>query len=374
MKIAMYGTPSRWKFTCDYISRSITGLDVTHVVIPYNRDFSAQMPKNVKAVTVDESIQLYKEKIIDAIVLTNSTVDVDLPRSITRQHIRNYKASGVKNIFVLSNYPSDMSSVAFWKLHSEKSFLEYMETNLIDSCNLNCKACSHFSSLFKNDSVYPVEDFRRDVRELSKKIDLVTLRLMGGEAFLLKNLDDYCNIAREYFPQTFIIVVSNGLLIPQVSDKIFDSIKRNKIIVDVTQYQPTVKMKDQIEQVLKSKQVPYVFGREVEFFYAAVRNEPGLSDMNQSIRYCTNNICYFLRRGKVYKCPFDALVYKYGEKFNKMIPGGTGSGADIYAENFLEQLQYVVDFPVQNCKLCPEQYVKIPWKAENKPKAIDWTR
>ncbi len=103
----------------------------------------------------------------------------------------------------------------FW-LNSDKSYLPYLETHLIDSCNLNCKSCGHYASLFTDKDFYALDEFRRDIRQLADNVDLVMLRMMGGEPLKLKNLDEYIEIARQYLPNTNLRIVTNGLLIPNL--------------------------------------------------------------------------------------------------------------------------------------------------------------
>ena len=135
-------------------------------------------------------------------------------------------------------------------LDADKSFIPYLETNLIDGCNLNCKGCTHFASLFTRDEFYPLENFRRDVRRISQSCDVIKFRLLGGEPFLLKNLDEYIKIARQYLPKADLRIVTNGLLIPDVAPKIFDFIRENNFVIDISAYAPTLKILDKIKAIL----------------------------------------------------------------------------------------------------------------------------
>ena len=50
-----------------------------------------------------------------------------------------------------------------------KPELEYLETHLVDHCNLNCKACTHFCPLVKNKYFHNIDNFKKDIKVLSQK-------------------------------------------------------------------------------------------------------------------------------------------------------------------------------------------------------------
>ncbi len=200
-------------------------------------------------------------------------------------------------------------------LDAEKSFIPYLETNLIDGCNLNCKGCTHFAALFGKDEIYPLETFRRDVRRLSQLADVYRFRLLGGEPFLLKNLDEYLKIARTYLPKTGLRLVTNGLLIPSVSQKILDAIRENNFVVDVSAYQPTMKIFDKIKEVLTSNGIRFIsYNSAIEKFTVFLSSHSGNNPL-KSRSICFDDGCRFLRDGKIYKCPIDSLKYRLAEKF-----------------------------------------------------------
>ena len=124
---------------------------------------------------------------------------------------------------------------------------------------MNCKACTHFAPFFKQDDIYPLENFRRDVQQLSKVCDVAAFYLLGGEPLLLKNLDEYIRIARQYMPKSNLSIWTNGLLLPTTSQKIFNALREEKFVVTVTMYAPTFKIRDQIKEILSSNGISFVF-------------------------------------------------------------------------------------------------------------------
>ena len=333
--------------------------------------FVELIPPSVHEIDEFESIDLYHEGKIDSIVFSFPR-NTGFDRDLFDYFLRTYKLHRVENLQMLVNYPyASFQAASMMELDSSKSFLEYIETHLVDGCNLNCRSCGHYASLFSKDEIYPLDEFQRDMRRLSQTIDVANLRLMGGEPFLLKNLDEYVKIARKYCPRTIILLVSNGLLIPAASEKVFRAIRENQVIVDITEYPPTTNIKPQIEQALTNQNIKFLFGRRVEEFFMNFVHERSIWNPFESIQNCGSRFCFFLRHGKIYKCPFDALNYKFEEKFPiKKFP--MNSGIDIFAENFVEQLQHIVRYPIKMCEVCPPKKPSEPWRVENNPTAEDW--
>lgn len=187
---------------------------------------------------------------------------------------------------------------------------------------------------------------------------------------LLKNLDQYIRITRQYFPKTNLRVVTNGLLIPKMSQAVIDAIVETKAVVSVSVYPPTVKVLDKIKAVLEENKIFYKLNPIQNFgVFLTLHND---NNPEQARKFCAgNDICRFLRDGKIYKCPPDALKFRLAEKFNiEGLPAATG--VDLYAQNFSLLIQ-MLDYNVEMCHWCSEQKTRrIPWASSNNPKLENW--
>jgi molybdenum cofactor biosynthesis enzyme MoaA len=108
----------------------------------------------------------------------------------------------------------------FWNDFSlfGKPQLGYLEANLVDHCNLNCRRCSHFAPLAEPHFVAP-DDFERDMRRLSALFrNIRVIRLMGGEPLLHPEAERFLSIARTAFPLARIHLVTNGLLLDELRE------------------------------------------------------------------------------------------------------------------------------------------------------------
>lgn len=100
----------------------------------------------------------------------------------------------------------------FYK-YDDVTYLDYIEININDHCNLNCKGCSHFAPLapasFKN-----FNTFLKDIKRLKQLIPhIFKIRIMGGEPFLNPELKRYVETLKEVYPYSDLRIVTNGLLL-----------------------------------------------------------------------------------------------------------------------------------------------------------------
>ena len=63
--------------------------------------------------------------------------------------------------------------------------MKYIETHIVDHCNLNCRGCSHFSPLAKP-YFKSLDEYKREFERLAEITNhyIQQIRIMGGEPFL----------------------------------------------------------------------------------------------------------------------------------------------------------------------------------------------
>lgn len=274
--------------------------------------------------------------------------------------------------------PWSLDEEIIWYVFGQKTdrIVPYIEVNLTDACNLKCKGCTHFSSLYEESSIYPLYDYEKDLRKLRNAGQIFRLRLLGGEPFLIKNLHEYIRITREIFPESMIEIVTNGLLVTKVKQEIMMAIRDYDICISVSLYLPTCKIKKEIEEQLRAYDILYYFDtgnteREITMFYRNLTLQD-THDAEISNSVCLSSACTFLRRGRIYKCPFDGLVndfYRYYE-----VDGKHESGVDLdrNADYIYEKLKEYALRPIKLCRYCSEEPESIPWSVEAKPALGDW--
>ena len=113
-----------------------------------------------------------------------------------------------------------------------------LEYHLVDSCNLNCAGCSHYSSLVNKPTYKTVEEIVSEFNLLKSKVGnkLINLRLLGGEPLLHPHICECLRTIRKLFPNTNISLVTNGLLLEKMPQEFYDTCLECHIRIRITDY------------------------------------------------------------------------------------------------------------------------------------------
>lgn len=247
-----------------------------------------------------------------------------------------------------------------------ETVLPRLDIHLSDRCNLNCVGCTHYSPLF--DEVGCSEDtIIGDLEKvLTKFSNVARLNLLGGEPLLNKNLENILVSIRGMFPNTSIVLFTNGILVPALSASVLKAISKLKIKLYISEYTPTHRMKEKIQQTLEYYKVQYSFSgyeQKLKFNKPLARD---LSNMHENI--CMSDGCISLRDGKIARCPTLLYVFKLNEEFQCRYPE---SGIyDLNDSNFTgSQLLKKLKDAVPLCDYCIKN--EIEWHTCGKNKRLE---
>lgn len=239
--------------------------------------------------------------------------------------------------------------------------LPSVEMHVMDCCNLNCRGCSHFSPIYPRD-IPDLEVRCKDIEKL-KSIFLYIARfyILGGEPFLHPQLEQYIYKIRKMLPETEINIVTNGLLIPRVDAGILESIRNNNIIVEISGYEPTYKMIQNITARLEAFNIQYWVGK------LALRkrfNKPlSLIENSKYKQKCISDGCISIYEGKISRCPTLMYINQFNKVFNTNLPDeGIINLDDI---NNGRELLNILKQEVPLCKHCVEN--EIDWSPCGNP-------
>lgn len=210
------------------------------------------------------------------------------------------------------------------KIDLQKPFLNYLEMNVVDHCNLNCKGCAHFSNICDN-NIVKLEEFKRDMELIANNFNVYNFRVLGGEPFLHPELKELLCILKEKLKGTRITIVTNGLLLDRADKELLDYISKNDILLTLSLYEPTYEKIDKIKAILNEYNIKYLFNddfyrplEKIDKFQTRLTLEKE-NDGLISSKKCTGRFCRFVRNGKITKCYYPLLVdilnKKYGTSF-----------------------------------------------------------
>lgn len=366
MKIAIWGAG---KFGC-YIKNQLDERgDITLVGFIDSNIKVGEKVEGLKVMTLAQSQEYQIDLILIAII--NLTSVFKQLKQVNTAKIGIIRGKVYKLKRKLSNNIFEDENILWLKdIEFHKPFLNHLETNIMDSCNLNCRGCSHFSNLFESNASVDFKTFCEDLKKLAEHTWINLLCLLGGEPLLNEKLTDYIEFARKTLPLAEIEIVSNGLLIPKQSQEFFDCCRKNDIIISISGYRPTLLMKDKIVSILEEKEVDYVFRQDVSSFGKNIDLQ-GKAEPESAFKRCREKDCHFFRNGKLYKCPFEALGNKLFNHYDIDIQLEGGADINDANLNWIELVTKLNEKSISACCYCGEEE-RMEWKIANTPKLEDW--
>ena len=258
-----------------------------------------------------------------------------------------------------------------YKLDLNMPFLNYLEMNVVDHCNLNCKGCAHFSNICDNGYV-SIESFENDIKLIAKNFNLYYFRILGGEPLLHPNILEIMKIARDNLPNTNIVVVTNGLLINKLSPEILQSFVDNNITICISLYEPTYHIIEQIMNRLNSYKINYILNDDYTKKLETIKTfQTRLTDIKDNngekvSKMCIGRFCRFLRDGKISKCYYPLLIDILNKKCKKDFVLQEKDYIELKnisnGWEAIEQLNNSIPF----CDYCCEEVLDFSWESGHK--------
>lgn len=246
-------------------------------------------------------------------------------------------------------------------------FLNYLETNIVDHCNLNCKGCAHFSNISPIKFVF-LDKYINDLKEISSKFYLYYFRILGGEPLMHPDILEIIKMSRIILPSTHIVIVTNGLLIPKLNEKILKSISDNDIKISLSLYKPTASILNVILDILKKYNIEYLINDnyynkpEIINTFETRLTADNTNNGDLTSKICTGRFCRFLRDGKIAKCYYPLLIYILNDKYNMDLKLSREDYIDIYSiKDGWDAIDYL-NKPIPFCNYCSEELYRFDWQ------------
>ena len=243
--------------------------------------------------------------------------------------------------------------------------LEYLEYHVAHHCNLNCKGCGHFSNLVEEKSFGDYDQFKRDLIRLSELFENIKIiRLMGGEPLLNPDCIRFVEIARNVFSKARISIVTNGLLLPSMSQEFYRKLKKNNCIIQVSAYMPTKPLLDIIEtKCMEEGVVLEIIKIDKNLFFKQADPE-GKNIAIESYESCYSKKCTFLQDGKLSVCCAPFVSKLFSDKYGLSLELSNDDWIDIYDEKvtatkIIEFISTAIPF----CKYCSPKKQWFEWKS-----------
>ncbi|MDR3056620.1 MAG: glycosyltransferase [Prevotella sp.] len=258
-------------------------------------------------------------------------------------------------------------------LHNRKAKQQrkdlYLEIQLVDHCNLQCKSCSHFSPIAE-EYYLDIADFENDCKRLADLGSeyIKTVRLMGGEPLLHPSIVQILRLSRIYFNTARIELVTNGILLTTQSETFWEVCAENKIKINISYYPIKLDINLVIDLSKKYKVDLYYFIHTNRKMWKMRLDLSGSQDIYKSFIKCDQaNNCINLSDGKIYTCPTIPYVKHLNRYFNEHLPVTENDYIDIYRAESMNQILIFLSQAVPFCKYCNQDNIEnFDWTISNK--------
>ena len=290
--------------------------------------------------------------------------------------------SGVQDIFVCpwdTHYIDKVETTladCLFPIDNTKPRLNYVEFELSEGCNLNCKGCFQYSNLAKNNKFPDIHVFKRDLKKLKDFFwGIGKIRLQGGEPLLNPDFLSFVSTAREVFPDCDLRLVSNGLLIPTLDHTQLSVVKQNNCSFDISNYPPTQKKIKLITKHLDDAGVSYNISLPVKVFFKGLSSKPAETPVT-SFNNCIFTHCHALANGHLAACTHQFYVDRLNTAFCLNYPADEPDEViDIFNTTLNGwEINKIFENPRDFCRYCSAGMVPFKWKPaqKGKAKADDW--
>lgn len=327
----------------------------------------------IPAISINQFLSFYKMGIIQAVIF---------PREIYR-HVNWFLTDMLKagvdleDIYITDrlhdgDYNAD-NVISFMKPYTRAPYLPYLEFHVADHCNLNCAACEHYSGLVHEEKFPVYSQFEKEFLKLKDFIsDIGVIRILGGEPLLNKEIIKYFDLTRRTYPEASINLVTNALLLRNMPDEFYESMRANNIVINISYYPPMEAQMDKIESFLASKGVMWEKSPLIKTF-TVKQTLVKQTDAQQQYFNCLQAHCHNFYEGKLAACFLPFMTKYFNKEFNKSLP--EDGAIDLFAEGLtLEQIKTRLLTAFERCCYCTSPK-EINWQQIHNPSVIeDWVR
>ena len=325
----------------------------------------------VKVFHMDKILEMYAAGSIDGVLL---------PREqdyIKRNYWGRLVSNGIKiDDLYLSRWLREANNVNFVQRLVETRYLPYLEIHLADHCNLNCAYCEHYSSLVNEPQFHDMAEIEHGLILLKKYIDDIgMIRLLGGEPLLNKEVGEIVRMVRNMYPHSRLKVVTNGVLLFDMPDKFFDTLRDTDTGIDLSLYPELHKSYEEVMVFFKHKGIERrsMCSQVVSFFNKKQILNPH-NNQEWTFRHCYQATCHNLYKDKLGACFLPFVTKYFNKKFNTNIP--EDESLDLNNKDLTtEKIRRFLLMPMERCKWCEIPCDAVRWRRVKYPSTLeDWIK
>lgn len=377
-KLALYGAGGK-SLDAERVVKTMH-LDIMIDYLIENKDFSKignpmysfYENKRMDVISLETFVSLYEKKEVDGLIVPSTYHLFDLrdilelcqKNGIDKKDIYTIPFNTLKKpVETLSE--QDIGLVRLDELEQ----IGHLDIHIVDNCNLKCKSCSHFAPLVNTNVMIETSEYEKNLKRLQELVsNICDIALLGGEPLLHPDIEKIVQKTREYYPYAEISLITNGILLENMTDSLVQTLKDNHIIVSISLYPPLYKKIDTFLDYLKKHGLPYRITK-IEKFERKLFEEPCM-DAYKMTQYCGHLMC--LRGDRIGRCVTAMFTDYYNDTFDKKLP--VDYGIDIFQDLTARELLDKLREPLELCKqCCARDHYYEEWElAGDHSQATDW--
>ena len=374
MNVAIFETGQASQIVAEIIENNFNPWLESQDVAPLKVVAYVSADKNLPFVSDNKAIlhfeqyaALYRTKVIDKIILPRELF-------VGQTQIMSYLqllGINVEDICLTGRLNQEIFPPNFIEFYLSAKYLPYLEFHVADHCNLNCKACEHYSGLVKEPHFPKLEKFTRDFERLHEFIDDIgMIRILGGEPLLNPELNEYIKLSRRLYPHAIIYVVTNAILLPKMPDSFFVTMRECKAKFCISFYPPLVSKMPAIKRLLEAWGVDFWISPLNETFTMKQTLTPH-NQISEMFLRCFQSHCHNLYEGKIAACFLPFTTKYFNASYGKNLP--EDGALDLYSADLTtEKLKAHLLTPFERCRYCTPP-VTVKWATIKEPSPItDW--
>lgn len=258
-----------------------------------------------------------------------------------------------------------------WFLDSQgRVRLRKMEIYAANGCNLKCLFCSHLNPFRKG--IVPADALISSMEIWSRKVTPRKLGILGGEPLLHPELERILWAARRCWPESRIVLTSNGLLFPGKPDSLLETLRKTKVQVLLSRHLTDEKGERQFQAIQEQLHQAGVWttiipssSRWKRYYHIDDEGQPQPFESCPAKAWtmCGPNTCFNLTNNQLYRCSIlanAALAYQEGVLGEMWAVTQTYQPltAEATAREIVEHLFWMRG-PLKACSICPEKTVLV---------------
>lgn len=297
--------------------------------------------------------------ISEAISRPGAGVILGLPDRDYRYVIPKFKKCGFTDYYIPTEW--NKRTIAEKMTPRDPEYNSF-EISLTDHCNMSCQMCDHYAQLSEPWCI-SLETLDRDLKRMYELCDgkCAVITLLGGEPLLHPQVNSCLEITRRNFPETPLILLTNGLLLLKLEHgpegNIWELCRRLNVTISITRYPIRL---DYGAILAKAKE----YGVELLLSSDIHSNVP-LEEAKVSYKHTftfqpdEDNIffpaCHYfnhlgvVKDGRYYMCPVSAHVEIFNRKFGTDLNMTDQDSMDIFQ---VEDWEEIARFQAERIPFC----------------------